>query len=126
MTKSVAKTRNKAKLTAGITCSPVEVDGLPVSYQQSFAIEMGRIGPKEVKKALADSEIITSLLREHPKEMAAIVNDILAGRTETARESALRIGLTEEAFQEKSGGMLFWIGIAFCAGAIFTAAALSK
>jgi hypothetical protein len=125
MKKSVAKIGEKTKLTATISSSPVELDGMPVSYQQSFAIEMGRIGPEEMKKALADSENITSLLRQYPKEMSAIVNDILAGRIESAKASASRIGLTEEAFQEKGGGMLFWIGIAFCAGAIFAAAAFN-
>jgi hypothetical protein len=120
------KTSNRAKLAVAITRSAREVDGLPLSYDQSYAIEVGPFGPKEIRKALADSEMITSLLRAYPKEMASIINDTLAGRTDAARESAFRIGFTEEAFQENGGGLLFWLGIALFGGFIFAAAAFSK
>jgi hypothetical protein len=120
---NTTKNANKAKLIASITRTPVKLDGLPVSYNESFSVEFGPFGPMEVKKALADSEMITSLLREYPTEMTAIINDTLAGRMEAAKATALRIGLTEEAFQEKEGGMLFWLGIAFCVGVIGTCAA---
>jgi hypothetical protein len=108
---------------SSITCPPVEADGLPVSYQPAFAIEVGRFGPAELEKALADSEMITSLLREHPKEMVTIVNDVRVGRIEAASRLALTIGLTEEAFQQKGGGLLWWLVIAFVGGMILAAAA---
>lgn len=123
MSRRVTKRRGTAKLTASITCYPVEMEGLPLSYQPSFAFEVGRFGPAEVRKALADSEMITSLLREHPKEMAAIVNHVLAGEMQAAKELALKIGMTEEAFKENGGGPLFWAAIAFCGGAIWACAA---
>jgi hypothetical protein len=102
------------------------VDELSASYHESFSLEVGAVGPKEIKKALADSEIITKMLREHPKEMAAILNDFLAGRTEAAREAAVRIGLTEEDFQRQGGGLLWWFMIGFAAGMIIGAAATQK
>ena len=125
MTESAATTRDpsKAKLAASIICSPVEADGLPVNYQQSFAIEVDRFGPEELNKALADFEKLTSLLREYPQEMTAIVNDVLVGRTEGAMQSASRIGLSETAFQERGGGLLWAAMIGLAAGAIFVAAA---
>ncbi len=123
---SAATPRDKTKLAASIICPPVEIDGLPTNYQQSFAIEIDQLGPEELKKALADSEMITSLLREHPNEMRAIVNDVLMGRTEAARQSALRIGLTEEAFQERGGGVLFWCGIVVAGIMIYAAAATQR
>ncbi len=125
MTESAATTRDpyKTKLAGSITCPPVEIDGLPTSYQQSFAIELDRLGPEELNKALADSEMITSLLREHPDEMMAILNDAMRGRTEAARQSALRIGLTEEAFKENRGGLIFWCGIIVAGIMIYSAAA---
>jgi hypothetical protein len=104
----------------------MEVDGLAVSCQQAFAIEMGRFGPKEMKKALADSEMITSLLRKCPREMSEIVNLVLSGRMDAAVEIAPKIGLTEQAFRRNGGGMLFWIMIALAGGAIFAAAATHK
>jgi hypothetical protein len=126
MAKRAGRNRDAATLTASIARSAVETDGLPISSQQSFAIDVGQIGAKEMKKALADSKIIASLLQEHPKEMAAIANDVLAGRTDAAQQLAERIGLTEEAFQRKGGGLLSWLVIAFLAGAIIAAAATTK
>ena len=113
----------KAKLAATITCSPIETDSLPHSYQPSFAIEMSQFGPAEIRKALADSEMITTLMREHPEEMTAMVNHVLAGEMQAAKKLAEQIGLTEEAFQKQGGGILFWIAIAFVGGAILTCAA---
>jgi len=121
-----AKSRNIAKLTASITRSPVDVDELSTSYHESFAVEIGKIGPKELKKALADSEIITRMLREYPKEMTDIINNLLAGRTDDAREAATRIGLTEQAFKRQGGGMLWWFMIGVAAGVIIVAAATQK
>ena len=126
MRDSATPTPDKTKLAASIICPPVEIDGLPTNYQQSFAIEIGQLGPEELKKALADSEMVTSLLREHPNEMMAIVNDVLMGRTEAARQSAVRIGLTEEAFRERGGGLLFWCGIIICGIMIYGAAATQR
>ena len=122
-TPRAVKTREKAKLAFSIRCPSLTVDGLPLGFQPSFALEVGRFGPTEIKKALADSEIITSLLREHPEEMAEIVNHVLAGQMDSAKKVALRIGLTEEAFQRNGGGMLFWLAIAFTGGFIIGYAA---
>jgi len=119
-TARATKTRGgKTKVSFSIACPSQKLDGLPFSFQPSFAIEVGRFGPAEVKKALADFEMITSLLRKSPKEMSEIVNHVMAGRTAAANEIALRIGLTEEAFQSKGGGMLWAIMIGFAFGGIF-------
>src|SRR5262249_32941057 len=85
-----------------------------------------KIGPEELKKALADSELITRMLREYPKEMADIINNFLAGRTDDAREAATRIGLTEQAFKRQGRGLLWWFMIGFAAGMIIGAAATQK
>jgi hypothetical protein len=126
MAKARTRSGNGAKLTASITRESVDVDELETGYNESFSLEVGRLGPKEIKKALADSEIITRMLREHPKEMTAIVNDSLEGKTDAAREAAVRIGLTEEAFQRQGGGLFWWLVIAFVGGAILAAAATTK
>jgi len=119
-TKKATKTRpGKTKVAISIAPSPMIVDGLPITYHPSYSVEIGQFGPAEVKKALADSEMITALLRKHPKEMSQIVNYVLAGKMEEAKNIALKIGLTEEAFQENGGGMLFWFGIMVVGGVIF-------
>ena len=123
--KTARTTKNTTKVSVSIACPSLKVDDLPVSFRPSFALEVGRFGPAEVKKALADFEMITSLLRKHPKEMSKMVNHVLAGQIGAAKEIALRIGLTEEAFKRNGGGMLFAICIAIAYGGIFAYAAFS-
>jgi hypothetical protein len=123
-TMKATKTRpGKTKVAISIAPSPMIVDGLPISYHPSFSVEVGQFGPVELKKALADAEMITSLLRKHPKEMSQVVNHVMAGKMEDARKMALKIGLTEEAFQQNGGGMLFWFMIMVAGGVIFGCAA---
>jgi hypothetical protein len=123
MNATVSDSGRKAKLAASITPASREMEGLPVSYQPSFSFEVSQFGPAEIQKALADSERITLLLREHPKEMAAIVNHVLAGETHAAAELAMKIGFTEDAFRENGGGILFWCAIAAVGTCIFLCAA---
>jgi hypothetical protein len=84
-----------------------------------------RLGPHEIKKAQVGAEMIASLLRDHPEEITAMANHMMAGRTVAARKIASTIGLTEEAFQEKAGG-LWWVLIIVTGSAILTYAALHK
>jgi hypothetical protein len=124
--RTAARTGNRVKLTGHVTRTPVEIDGLPLDYQEAFSIGVGQFGPEEMQKALVDAETIASLLRKYPKEMASISNNVLSGHTDDARKLAVKIGLTEETFQQNGGGLLFWIAIAFVGGFILTAAAFSK
>ena len=118
------KLGDRARLAASIACAPTKLAGLPLSYHPSFEVEVSRFGPAELRKALADSEIITSLLREHPKEIAAIVNHALAGDIHAANTLAVEIGLTEGAFQKGGGGCLFEAVVVIVFVAILTYAAL--
>ena len=78
-----------------------------------------------MKKAQVDAEMIASLFREHPKEITAIANHLASGQRAAATEIASKIGLTEEGFQEKGGG-LWWYVIAFVGGFIIGYAATHK
>jgi hypothetical protein len=115
------------KLTFGLTRVPVEREAFPVSQQELFTMDLaaaGPIGSTEMAKALADGEIIVSLIREHPDEMAAIFNHVVAGRTEEANKLAERLGLSEGRFLRQGGGM--WMYIALAGAVIFAYAAFSK
>ena|SRR3712207_3270663 len=129
MKEGAATTHDKMKLVASIISPSVEIDGLPINHQQSFAIELDQLRSEELTKALADSEMvtsITSLLREHPSEMTAIVNDALMGRTEVARQTAVRIGLIEEALPEQRNSVVVWCAIIVVACAIVAMAATQR
>jgi hypothetical protein len=62
------------------------------------------------------------LLPERPEEVVAMVNDLVAGRTDKARNVARSIGFTEEDFQRQGGGLIFWAGIIVCGIMIYAAA----
>ena len=125
MTKKIRKTDSKAKVTIGFEGNRFDADGMPASYRESIELQVDRIGAREMRKAQVDAEIIASLFRKHPKEITAMVNHMMAGRRQTAREIASTIGLTEETFQEKGGG-LWWFLICFVGGAIYVYAATHK
>jgi hypothetical protein len=112
----ITNKRGRTKLACSIACPSLTVEGLPVSYHPSFTLEVDRFGPRELKKALVDSEMITSLLRQHPEEMSKIVNLVLSGQMDRAFEIARKIGFTEEAFQTNGGGFLL-IGLIIIASA---------
>ena len=44
--------------------------------------------------------------------MTEIINNTLTGRTAEAVKLAEQVGMTEEAFQKKGGGPIFWGAIA--------------
>jgi hypothetical protein len=125
MAKNVRKTAPAARLSVSLERYPFDADGLPATYRDSVELQVTRFGPQEMKKAQRDAEMIASLFREHPKEIIAMTNHMLAGKTTAARDIASTIGLTEETFQQNGGG-LWWLLIAFTGGAILGYAALHK
>jgi hypothetical protein len=98
-------------LTTNFTLSPGSLEGVLVNFydNESFAFDVERIGLEAVNMALAETETITSFLRDYPEQVATMVNHVLTGQTETAREVASNIGLTAEAFQEGGVNLLWWI-----------------
>ena len=125
MTKNIRTTNPKAKLTISLERHPFDADGLPARYRELVELQVGRLGPREMKKAQVDAEMIASIFRKHPKEITAMANHMMAGRTVAAREIASTIGLTEEAFQENGGG-IWWYIIMFVGGVIYGYVATHK
>ena len=125
MTKKIRRTSSKAKLTISLERQPFDADGMPARYREFVELQVGRLGPREMKKAQVDAEMMALLFRKHPKEITAMANHLMAGRTVAARKIASTIGLTEEAFQE-SGGGIWWYLIYFVGVVILVYAATHK
>jgi len=93
-----------------------------VQPQSKFEVAAGRSVRVEIPEkftaehvalAARDSEILAEILKRHPHEFSEIVSAVTAGKFKEAKEMAQKIGLTEENFVSKHGGM--WalvIGIA--------------
>lgn len=93
------KSAGKTTVTTTISPPPVMLDILPVSSRQTFTIEVESFGLEHIKKALADSEALTHMLRDHPEEMVALVNDTFAGRTESAKRTLPRLACQKKHFK---------------------------
>lgn len=119
---------DRVKLTGHINRPPVDVGtrGLQVALHQAFEFEIGKFGPEEIGLVLHDSEIFTSLVRNHPAELADMFNSVLTGHMDEAVKLASQIGFTEEAFHKKGGGPIFWGAIVFVGVYILTTAAITK
>jgi hypothetical protein len=127
MTHQSSEASHAATFTFGLTGTPLTREGFPVQRQQLFTMDLaarGPVGATDIAKAMADGEIIASLFRKHPEDMAAIFNHVVAGRMTEADVIAERLGLSEARFLEQGGGM--WMYIALAGAVIFAYAAFSR
>lgn len=100
------------KVTISLVRSPRQVDDIPVNSHEAYTLDLSgvrEIGRSEIAKALADNEYLDSILRDHPTEVAEIMDDILVGRSQSARGKGKKIGLEEEKFRGRSGGAVWWV-----------------
>ena len=115
----IMATINGPRINISVQYGPRDLDSIPLGRQESLSLDLSglkSVGESELQKAIADHQILGAILREHRAEIGAILNDILAGRREEAKARAHAIGLTEEAFQRQSGGLIWLVAIAVAAG----------
>jgi hypothetical protein len=61
--------------------------------------------PEDVSRAQKDCEILGEILRDRPEEVRALSNDLLQGNTRDAKQRARELGLSEDEFTSKGGGI---------------------
>lgn len=102
-------------MTFGLDRPPTEEEGFSVRRSESLTVELSptdAVTPDGMKTAVKDAELMMELFRDHPDDLRSFYNDVVAGRTDNARETAIRIGLTESSFKQQGGGMWpFIIGV---------------
>jgi hypothetical protein len=120
MTQTDKKASDRFKVTIDISRPPVEIGTrhIHINNHGGYGFEIGKFGRAEMELVIHDTEVIALLLRNHPREITEIVNNVLTGRMEAAVRLASRIGLTEEAFQRRGGGPIFWVYVAIAAGMV--------
>ncbi len=95
-------------MTFGLDRPPTEEEGYSVRRSESLTVELSAtdaVTSEGMKTALRDAELMMELFRDHPDDLRSFYNDVVAVRTDTARETALRMGLTESSFKQQGGGM---------------------
>ncbi len=100
------------RIHIGVEYSSTRIDDFDVLRQSQFDIDLSStrgIGKADLKKIQSDHDQIGLLLSKYPDEMAEILDDVLAGRVQSAKRKAKSIGFEEDAFQEKSGGLIWWL-----------------
>ncbi|PEG13116.1 hypothetical protein COO04_27245 [Bacillus toyonensis] len=98
--------RSGSTLVVGIVGDPKPQSKFEVSSGKNARIEI----PKEftfdhVKLAKNDCEILSEILNHHPQEISKMVNSISIGKFSEAKAIANKIGISEENFIQKEGGM---------------------
>jgi hypothetical protein len=114
MTQSTSTATPAPTLTFAIDRVPIVEEGIPISRSESVKLEISSIDvvtPEQMKVVLRDAELMTGLLRDKPDDMRSLLNDVVAGRTDAAKETARRIGLSEADFKGQGGGMWPWIAV---------------
>jgi hypothetical protein len=103
--------KQNARMRISIEHEMGNLDGFPVIRRDDRSIDLSgmTIDKRQLDKILTDHRLFGEILQRHPKEIATIVSEVLAGRHESARSKAQAIGLTEEIFRQKSGGLIGWI-----------------
>ena len=100
------------RINVGIEYASKQIDDFPVSRHEAYSFDLSGlrgINKDGFQKILADHKKLGSILQNSPKEFIEIMDDVLAGRHETAKGIARSVGLTEEDFQQESGGVAWWI-----------------
>jgi hypothetical protein len=81
----------------------VEVDG------HSRKLDLPRhINREDISRAQRDCEILSEILEDKAHEVRSLLNDLLEGNTAGAKEKAKELGLSEDNFVGKGGG-LAWL-----------------
>jgi hypothetical protein len=103
--------KQNAKLRISIENEMGNLDGFPIFRRDDRLIDLSSMDfdKFQLEKILTDHRLFGDILKLHPNEIAEIVEEGMEGRYESAKSKAEAIGLTEEMFKKKSGGVIGWI-----------------
>ena len=94
----------------GLTGCEGTTGGFSVSTDRVVRLELPRqVTEYDLGVMQKDFELLASLLKDHPAEMVSFFNASLNHHVRTAFETAKRLGLREEQFIAKGGGIIWWI-----------------
>lgn len=65
--------------------------------------------PDHIRRAQKDCEILAQIIEEKPDEVRSLVNDLLQDKTHDAKQRAKELGLSEDEFVRKGGGIYILI-----------------
>lgn len=82
-----------------------EVDMVQVAGHRRQLRLPRKFNPEDIRRAQKDSEILGEVLQGNPDEVRALANDLLQGNTRDAKRKAREIGLSEDDFVGKGGGI---------------------
>jgi hypothetical protein len=98
------------RVSASSIAASMTPQRLPVHCAQPDALTA-----EQMTTVQRDAEIMAALLRDHPDDIRSLCNDMIAGRIDSAKETALRVGLSESGFKMQGGGMWpYIVGFGVC------------
>jgi hypothetical protein len=105
---------HKAALFAGITgCTYNRQSKFDVAFDKTVRIALPeKYSDEHIDLAIKDCEILTDILKNHPSEIEDIVASLTTGKIKETQAIAAKIGIAEENFMRRGGGMLALILLA--------------
>jgi hypothetical protein len=95
-------------LALGVTNVSHKLHDVDVSTDHLTRLQLpNRMSRQDVRRMQRDFEILAEALREHPTEMANLLEAHFRMDTKTSRRLAYDLGLSEEAFKARGGGILW-------------------
>lgn len=67
--------------------------------------------PGDIKRAQRDCEILGETLKNNPKEAAELFQCIVDNKLDDARRLSIKLGIHEQEFLEKGGGLMWLVVI---------------
>ena len=79
-----------------------------------------RLSTEDVQRMGKDFELLAAAFREHPTEMTSLLEAHFRKDTNTSRQIADTLGLSEEAFKAQGGGIIWGVVGALVVCDVFT------
>jgi hypothetical protein len=106
------KNGNPAHITFGFTGIQNSVAGFSTNADLLAQIPLpSAIDPKDVGKICQDCDLFAATLRKSPQMFSKLIEALNHGKPQEAGTIAREMGLSEEQFARKGGG-LYWLLIA--------------
>ncbi len=67
--------------------------------------------PEDIRRAQRDCEILSEILQDKAEDVRSLLDDLLEGKNADAKKRAKELGLSEDNFVDKDGGLLWLLVI---------------
>lgn len=110
--RALDESRSEGADTVTLICGIVGLDrgdhAFPMSMDKVNRVRLpSRFGPEDIQRIGTDFEILAGMFRDHPEEMARMLESYARKDAAASRKMAESLRISEETFTSQGGG-IFW------------------